>query len=141
MKNSVSLIDLPNEILLLIFKKLDNIDLLYSLVGINQRLDNVLCSTDCTRAIDFVKISSKTETILNRFCRHILPKIHEHVECFTMEPCIFQRIFHTCNYTNLYKLTLVNFELNMASHIFRGMFSNSSEFLRCTAIFSTCGIL
>ncbi|CAF4073711.1 unnamed protein product, partial [Rotaria sp. Silwood1] len=120
----VSILDLPNEILLIIFKKLNNIDLLYSFIGINQQLDNVICRIDFTRAIDLVTISSyetddsKIDSILDRFCLHILPRIHEHVECHTIEACFFQCIFHTSNYINLCKLTLVNFEPNMASHIF-----------------------
>jgi hypothetical protein len=43
MKNScIDLIDLPDEILLIIFQKLNNIELFYSLIGVHQRLDNVL---------------------------------------------------------------------------------------------------
>ena len=123
----VSIVDLPNEILLIIFKKLNNIDLLYSLVGIHQRLDNVICSIDFTRAIDLVMMSSnkmddsRIDALLDRFCLDILPRIHEHVEYLTIEACFFQRIFHIGNYINLRKLTLVNLELTMASHIFRGM--------------------
>jgi hypothetical protein len=40
MNNSiVNIVDLPDEILLTIFKKLDNLDVLYSLVGVNTELD------------------------------------------------------------------------------------------------------
>ncbi len=37
-----SCVDLPDEILLIIFKKLNNVSLLYSLLSINKRLDKVL---------------------------------------------------------------------------------------------------
>ena len=37
---NINLLDLPNEILLIILKKLDNMDVLYSLLDVdNQRLD------------------------------------------------------------------------------------------------------
>jgi hypothetical protein len=39
--SSVSIVDLPDEILLIIFKNRNNFDVLYSLVGINHKLDKV----------------------------------------------------------------------------------------------------
>jgi len=37
--NNLNILDLPNEILLMIFKKLNMVDVLYSLVDITQRFD------------------------------------------------------------------------------------------------------
>ncbi|CAF4518463.1 unnamed protein product, partial [Rotaria sp. Silwood2] len=84
-QNNIHLLDLPNEILFLILKKLDNIDVLYSLHGINnQRLDIIAHEQIFSNVLNFVSISQPTDeislisgSILNRFCNDILPKIHE----------------------------------------------------------------
>ncbi len=125
--STVSILDLPDELLLTIFKKLNNFDVLFSLLGVNQKLDNVACDMNFTRAVDLLTISlnevsdSRTNAILDRFCMYILPRIHEKVECLTIEACFLHRVIHACNYLNLRKLTLVNLELNMACHVFNGM--------------------
>jgi len=38
----VQLLNFPDEILMIIFKKLDNIEVLYSLMNINMRLNQIL---------------------------------------------------------------------------------------------------
>ncbi len=40
--STVSLLDLPDEMLLVIFKKLNSVEILHSLVGVNQRLDQLI---------------------------------------------------------------------------------------------------
>jgi len=128
MNNStLSIVDLPDEILFIILKKLNNIDMLYSLVGANQKLDNVACDIHFTRAIDLMTISlneaddSRPNTIFDRFCLHILPRIHNNMECLTVQACFLDRVLHASNYPNLRKLNLVDLKLDMASHIFNGM--------------------
>ena len=39
--NEINILDLPDEILLSILNKLNNIDILYSLVDVNQRFDRL----------------------------------------------------------------------------------------------------
>jgi hypothetical protein len=123
----MSILDLPAEILLTIFKKLNDFDVLYSLVGINRKIDNVACDINFTRALDLTTVSSdeaddvKNKAILDRFCMHILPRIHDNVECLTVQACFLQRVLYAGNYLNLHKLTLVNLELKMAFYIFKGM--------------------
>ncbi len=130
----VNIVDLPDEILLIILKKLNRFDVLYSLVGVNEKLDNVACDINFTRAVDLLTISSNgvnnsiTHAILDRFCMHILPRIHKNVECLTVESCFLQRVLHASNYLNLRKLTLINLELSMASDIFNGMLLDFSMF-------------
>ena len=125
--SNVSIVDLPDEILLIILKKLTHFDVLYSLVGVNQKLDNVACDIKFTRAVDLMMISSNgannpiTNVILDRFCMHILPRIHNNVESFIIQASFLQRILQTSNYRNLHKLTLINLKLDMASQIFNGM--------------------
>jgi hypothetical protein len=123
----VNIVDLPDEILLTIFKKFDYFDVLYSLVGVNQKLDNVACDISFTRCLDLMKISSdeaddsRTNSILDRFCMHILPRIHDKVECLTIQACFLQRVFHASNYLKLRRLILANLQLKMAPDIFFSM--------------------
>ncbi|CAF3642706.1 unnamed protein product [Rotaria socialis] len=66
--HNVHFLDLPNAILLLILKKLDNMDVLYSLLGINnQRLDNIVQKTTFTTILNFESISANDD-----FCSIIL---------------------------------------------------------------------
>ncbi len=76
MNNStvISILDLSDEILLTIFKKLNNVDVLYSLVGVNKKLDKLIRDVVFTRSLDFVATLSNEEndsrinSILDRFC-------------------------------------------------------------------------
>ncbi|CAF1360538.1 unnamed protein product [Rotaria sordida] len=101
MDNSfVNIVDLSNEMLFYIFKKLNNFDVLYSMVGVNEKLDNVACDRTFTQSIDLTSISSnekddsKTNAILDRFCLHILPRIHDNIECLTVDACFLKRILY-----------------------------------------------
>ncbi|CAF3439647.1 unnamed protein product [Rotaria socialis] len=127
MNNSViRIVDIPEEMLLAIFRKLNNIDILYSLVGVNQKLDKVACDINFTRTIDLTMSSSDeaeysgTNTILDRFCMHILPRIYQNIEYLIIQGCFSQRVLHASIYPNLRKLTLINLELKMASRMFNG---------------------
>ncbi|CAF1265116.1 unnamed protein product [Rotaria sordida] len=60
----------------------------------------------------------KTSVILDRVFMCILPRIHENVECLTIQGCFLQRLLLAGNYRNLRKLILINLELKMASHVF-----------------------
>jgi hypothetical protein len=88
-ENEIDLLDLPNEILFFIFKKLENIHVLYSFLGDNnQRLDAIVQDQMFTTNLDFISISNSTDeicsitnSIFNRFHYSILPKIHENQIC------------------------------------------------------------
>jgi hypothetical protein len=81
-QSNIHLLDLPNEILLIILKKLDNIDILYSLFGINnnKRLDILLKASVFTNILNFVTISSITDVKLDRFCAYILPRNYHYIK-------------------------------------------------------------
>src|SRR5689334_2459794 len=107
-QSNVDLLDLPNEMLLNIFKKLDNAYVLYSLFGvINERFDNLLQDNIFTNTLNLFTESADTYTsfadridaepsvdiltdidedlsladpILNRFCIDILPRIYYNVK-------------------------------------------------------------
>ncbi len=75
-QHNVHFLDLPNEILFFILKKLENIDVLHSLLGINnQRLYIIAQEQIFNNILNFVSISQSTseissisDSILGRFC-------------------------------------------------------------------------
>jgi hypothetical protein len=109
----IGILDLPDEILVIILSKLKHVDVLYSLVGVHERFDRIICDTLFTRSIDLSTISSNYKNaslinkMLNRFCVDILPKIHHNIECLTLETCSMEYILQASNYPNLHKLNLV----------------------------------
>jgi len=113
--------------LLAIFNKLNHIDVLYSLVEVNQKLDRLAQNITFTRSIDLVTISSnedntsRTNAILNRFCSDILPRIQHNIECLTLDPLLIDRVLCVGNYPKLHKFTLVSLQLEMASLFFNGI--------------------
>jgi hypothetical protein len=126
-RSDVRFLDLPNEILFIILKKLDNTDVLYSLLGVdNQRLDMVIQEKTFTNTLNFVLTTSTEEIlpidgpILNRFCINILPRIDYNVKSFILESKSMERILLAGNYPNLTELKLFNFKDKIASSFFTG---------------------
>ena len=129
MKNSVvSIVDLPDEILLIILKTLDPIDALYSLVGVNEKFNKVACDIHFTRSLNLMIKSSNdenniiTDTMIDRFLMEILPRIHQNIECLAIEGGLLKCALSAGNYPNLHRLQLVNVQLKMVSDMFAGMF-------------------
>jgi hypothetical protein len=124
---NVSILHLPDEMLITIFKKLNNVELLYSLVGIHQKLDKVACDINFTKAIDLTTVSSndtsdsKLNVVVDRFCTYILPRIQNNLESLSVQASLLPCILYARNYPNLRKLTLLDLEMDMASHIFNSM--------------------
>lgn len=127
-RSELHLLDLPDEILLIILKKLDNIDVLYSLFGINNyRLHHLVQEDTFTNTLNFVLTStnqncSVSHTILDRFFVNVLPKIHHHVKCLSFESSYIEHVLAN-DYPNLRQLKLVNFNKNIASKYFKGKYS------------------
>ena len=112
------LMDLSDEIIMLILNKLDNVDVLYSLLGVNARLDQILHDAMFTKKIVLVPTISPEkrldEKLLDRFCLEILPKIHHQIQCLSVDSLSMERIFLAAAYPNLHQLDLfiVNNELH-----------------------------
>ncbi|CAF4525866.1 unnamed protein product [Rotaria sp. Silwood2] len=114
-QSNVNLLDLPNEILLKIFKILNNIDILNSLFDIdNQRLDMILQEKTFTTSLNFVlvksydSVSSIADSIIDRFCINILPKINSDIKSLTLESKSMERIIRVADYPNLTEFKLYN---------------------------------
>ncbi|CAF3884373.1 unnamed protein product [Rotaria sp. Silwood1] len=123
-QSDIHLVDLPNEVLFMILKRLDNINVLYSLMGtINKQFDIVLQDNIFTNTLNMISksateddddICSIDDRILDRFCIDILPKIHHNVKHLILESMSMERILLAGNYPNLTSLKLFNFGQNIA---------------------------
>ncbi|CAF2986919.1 unnamed protein product [Rotaria socialis] len=121
-QSSVQLLDLPDEVLLNILKKLDNVDVLYALLGIdNERLNSLAREETFSKTLSLVSIIHNTtmvDSILDRFFNYILPQIHDNVKCLTIEPAFMERILLAANYSNLTELKIINFQRDNSSRYF-----------------------
>jgi len=118
----VELMDLPEEILMIVFKKLNNDELLYSLMSINMRLDQIIRDTIFTNQISLIKYNSLpdltsalSDIVLNRFYSQILPQIHHKIKWLSLETLSMERILLAADYPNLRQLDifLMNEETDM----------------------------
>jgi hypothetical protein len=128
-QSNIDFFDLPNEILLNILKKLDNICVLYSLFGvINERFDCLLQDNIFTNTLNLFKNSaddksSLIDPILDRFCIDILPRIHYNVKHLILESMSMERILLTGTFPNLTRLNVCNFGRRIASNYFTSKYS------------------
>jgi hypothetical protein len=126
-RSNVYLLDLPNEVLFIILRKLNNIDVLYSLLDIdNGRLDVLAQEKTFSNTLNFACTGNICS--IDRFCIDILPRIHRNVKYFILEPVFLERILLATVYPNLTELKIVNFEQQIALKYFTG------KYLTCTSL-------
>ncbi|CAF3182628.1 unnamed protein product [Rotaria sp. Silwood2] len=115
--------DLPNEILMIIFKNLNHYDVLYSFIGLNKRFDTIINDTIVQKKLTLITSNGSsdrfTTTIFDRFCREILPKINDKIKWLNIESLTMERILHSTNYHNLDALGLYDLDLETANQLFR----------------------
>ncbi|CAF2451034.1 unnamed protein product [Rotaria sp. Silwood2] len=103
----VQLNDLPDEILLIILKKFNNVELFYSLICVNKRLDKILHdfifinTLTLMEYISYNRIYSLFDSILDRFCLPILPSFEHKIKWFHIEGLSIKHILLSGNYSNL----------------------------------------
>jgi len=126
-QSNVSLLDLPNEILFIILKKLNNMDVLYSLLDVdNQRLDMIVQEKTFTNTLNFVVTTINDEVLsianptIDRFCIGILPKIGYNIKSLILESESMERILLATDYPNLTELKLYNVNDEIVSQYFTG---------------------
>jgi hypothetical protein len=118
MNNHLILLDLPDEILFIILKKLKTVDAFYSLVDVNRRFNRLALDSQYVRDLDLTTMKNidsmddKTSPIdiqfLSRICEKILPRIHHHVQKLIVEQDLMKQVLLAGNYPRLYSLSLVN---------------------------------
>lgn len=118
----VHLLDLPNEILIFILKKLNNIDVLYSLLNIlNERLNILVQDKMFTSIIDFLPIddiNADDQYKINRFSIEILPIICHNIRSIILKSSYMERILLATNFPHLTELKIFNFDQNVALKYF-----------------------
>jgi hypothetical protein len=117
-KPHLNILDLPNEILLIIFNKLHIVDVLYSLVDVTKEFDQLaldplrihhLDTTMLTIKSVFDRTFSIDHQVLDRICDKILLRIQHQVYQLTVEPHSIDRFLRTADYPQLYWLSFVDF--------------------------------
>ena len=120
----IQLNDLPDEILLIILKKLASTDVLYSLIGVNKRLDTIVRDSIFTRCLTFMapcnELERIPEAIPHRFCVEILPVIRHKISWLILESSSMDRILLSTNYPNLHRLALYYLTSERARELFTG---------------------
>ncbi|CAF4762566.1 unnamed protein product, partial [Rotaria sp. Silwood1] len=124
-RSCVQLKDLPDELLIFIFKQMNNIEVFYTLFGINERLDLILQDSIFTNRLNFLKRSSKKflnifspDIIFDRFCLQILPAVREKIQWLDVESSSLKQILCAADYPNLYRLGLFNIEEETIKSLF-----------------------
>ena len=118
----VQLDDLPDEVLLFILRKLDNVQVLYSLMGVNKRFNRVVCDSIFTSHLTLMKKSADgtilplSERVLGRFYTQILPEIRQKIQCLNVKSSSIERILYA-NYRNLHGLGLYDFQMETITHL------------------------
>ncbi|CAF3861503.1 unnamed protein product [Rotaria sp. Silwood1] len=107
------LMKLPDEILMIILNKLNNVEVLYSLIGVNTRFNPFVRDPVFTSQLASMKhnpsthlTSPLTDIVLDRLCLEILPQICNRIKWFNFETLSMERILLAGNYTNLSQLEI-----------------------------------
>ncbi|CAF3948088.1 unnamed protein product [Rotaria sordida] len=118
-KNNLNILNLPDELLLIIFNKLNTIDTFYSLVNVNKRFDRLVLNSLHIRNLDTTRMVIKSyydrtfsidNNVLSKICEKILPRIHHQLNELIVEQNSLKNILFTVNYPQLDSLSLVNFQ-------------------------------
>ncbi|UJR38159.1 hypothetical protein I4U23_030836 [Adineta vaga] len=91
------------------------VDVLYSLVDVCQRFNEIVLNPFYIRNLDMTTVTMKScfqfmysidNQVLNKICESILPRIYQQVNELTLEQSSVERVFGTINYPELYSLSL-----------------------------------
>ncbi|CAM4801113.1 unnamed protein product [Rotaria magnacalcarata] len=138
MKHStIQLGDLPDEILMMILKNMCQVDVLYSLMDVNQRLTSIVHDPIFTNHLILLKhlsdgsICSLTDSMLGQFCSQILPKINPKIKCLHLESSSMERILLATNYPSLDGLSLSNITIKTIGQYFIELHVTVNNFNGC----------
>jgi hypothetical protein len=138
--NHLNILDLPDEVLFIILNKLKMVDVFYSLVDINRRFHRLVLDSLYIRHLDLSTImninsvydqsSSINTRVLAKICEKVLTRIGHQVHKLTIEQESMKRILRAANYSQLYSLSLLNFEEEILSQYLTGMIFYSSSIIK-----------
>jgi hypothetical protein len=125
----LNILDLPDEVLLIIFNKLNMVDVFNSFVDVCERFDQLVFDSFYIRNLDMTSMTMKSfydriysvdDQVLSRICSNILPRIHHQINELIIEQQSMQRVLYTLNYPQLHSLTLMDFEVETLSKYLTG---------------------
>jgi hypothetical protein len=129
MRKYYRILDLPDEIVQFIFNKLTMVDMLYSLVDVNQRFDRLTFDPLHIHHLNLTiesfnnSNSSMYTHIFDRICGKILPRINEKVTKLTLGPLSVEPALGTVDYSQLHLLSFVNFQPEVLSRHLADIYS------------------
>jgi hypothetical protein len=109
------------------------VDVLYSLVNVTQRFDQLIFDPLYIRNLDMTSMTMKSfydriysidNQVLSRICKNILPRIHHQVHKLIVEQHSMERVLHTINYPQLYSLSLIDFQEEVLRQYLTGKLFN-----------------
>ncbi|CAF1167497.1 unnamed protein product [Rotaria sp. Silwood1] len=95
------------------------VNVLYSLVDVNQRFDQLVLDPLYIRNLDMTSMMMKSyhdriysidNQVLSRICKNILPQIHHQIYELIVEQHSMELVLHTIHYPQLYSLSLIDFQ-------------------------------
>ncbi|CAF3302933.1 unnamed protein product [Rotaria socialis] len=137
--SSIQLDDLPDEILLIIFNKLNKLSVLYSLAGVNKRLNVIAHSPNFTGRLNLLRCLSDhsirllPKRRLERFCSQMLPEIHPKIKWLNLESISIKRILLSATYPALYGLGLYVYcnDIGEAMSLITKLYVRVQDFTDC----------
>ena len=119
--------DFFDEILLMIFEKLANVDVLYSLYCVNKRFTRIVRDQIFVKDLLFVRQFGKvlsryihSDEMLTRLCDEVLPMIADDIERFDLETSFIKEIFNAGHYRNLSYLAFYKLMKDSIEYLFSG---------------------
>ena len=125
----LSLVQLPNEMIMLIMKQLNMVDVLYSLVNITQRLDQLVLNSNYTRILNLTCLKSELfpnrsysidDDVLERICKDVLPRISDEVIELIIDQHSMKCVLRARDYRELVSLSLIDIDETFFSNIGQG---------------------
>lgn len=132
--SNLTLNDLPDELLLTIFEKLNNVSVLYSLTGVNRRLNDIVHGPSFTNHLTLLRcfrdysIHPLRNRILSQFCSQILPDIRHTIKWLNLEPKSIEHILGPTIYPVLTGLGLYCNETEKLLTVFNSKYLLSYSF-------------
>ena len=129
--NRLNLVDLPNEIFLMVMKKLNMNDVLYSLVDVHERWNDLVLNPLYVRRVDLtcVKVTpsddwiySTDDHVVERICRDVFPRINDQVKELRVDQHALARVLHATSYPQLESLALIDIDDQVYLEFMRSKF-------------------
>jgi len=110
------------------------VDVLYSLVDVTERLDQLVLNPIYTRILDMTcvrmellpdRVYSTDDHVRERICKNVLSRINHQVNELIVDQPSIKRVLHTTDYPQLHSLSLIDLDERSFFDFLKG---NSSRF-------------